>query len=233
MATWTMVPVWVTSGTVRPSFAIRRALPAATGLPSTLAVTPWPPSSSTSVTRVSVDVLAVSSLDAQGDGVLRPALGQRSGFHEAVFGTALRGIDLGDFEGALRQGAGLIKDDDAGIGQLFQIGRALDEDAAGGSAADAAEEAQRDGDDQCAGAADDEEGEGAVDPVAEAGGLAHQQQNDGRNEGQRQRAVADRRGIHPGKAGDEVLGAGPSSCWSFPRGREFWRRWIRQTPWWS
>ena len=155
-----------------------------------------------------VDVLAVSSLDAQGDGVLRPALGQRSGFHEAVFGTALHGADLDDLEGTLGQGAGLIKDDDAGIGQLFQIGRALDEDAAGGSAADAAEEAQRDRDDQCAGAADDEEGKGAVDPVAEAGGLAHQQQNDGGNEGQRQRAVADRRGIHPGKAGDKVLGAG-------------------------
>ena len=155
-----------------------------------------------------VDVLAVSSLDAQGDGVLRPALGQRSGFHKGIFGTALHGADLDDLEGTLGQGAGLIEDDDAGIGQLFQIGRALDENAAGRGAADAAEEAQRDRDDQCAGAADDEEGEGAVDPVAEAGGLAHQQQNDGGNEGQRQRAVADRRGIHPGKAGDKVLGAG-------------------------
>lgn len=49
----------------------------------------------------SVDVLAVSSLDAQGDGVLRPALGQRSGFHEGIFGTALHGADLDDLEGTL------------------------------------------------------------------------------------------------------------------------------------
>ena len=55
-----------------------------------------------------------------------------------------RGINAGDFKGALRQGAGLIKDHHTGTGQLFQIGRALDEDAAGGSAANAAEEAQRD-----------------------------------------------------------------------------------------
>ena len=138
--------------------------------------------------------------------MLRPALGQRSGFHEAVFGTALHGADLDDLEGTLGQGAGLIEDDDAGIGQLFQIGRALDEDAAGGSAADAAEEAQRDGDDQRAGAGDDEEGQGAVDPVAEAGGLAHQQQDHRREEGQRQCAVADSGGVDAGKAGDEVLG---------------------------
>ena len=137
----------------------------------------------------------------QGDGVLRPALGQRSGFHEAVFGTALHGADLDDLEGTLGQGAGLIEDDDAGIGQLFQIGRALDEDAAGGGAADAAEEAQRDRDDQSAGAADDEEGKGAVDPIAEAGGLAHQQQNDGGNEGQRQRARSRPPGYTRGQSG--------------------------------
>ena len=58
-------------------------------------------------------------------GCFRPALGQRSGFHEGIFGTALHGADLDDLEGTLGQGAGLIEDDDAGIGQLFQIGRAL------------------------------------------------------------------------------------------------------------
>ena len=138
--------------------------------------------------------------------MLRPAFGQRSSLHEGFLRTALHGADLSDFKSALRQGAGLIEDHDAGVGQLFQIGRAFDEDAAGGCAADAAEEAQRDGDDQSAGAADDEEGEGTVDPVPEAGRLAHEKQDDGGDEGQRQSAVADRRGVDPGKAGDEVLG---------------------------
>ena len=193
----------------RPSFSIRRALPAATVLPSTFAVTPWPPSSCTSVTRRGVDVLAVGALDAQGDGVLGPALGQRGGFHAAASSvTPSAGVDARDLKGALGQGAGLIKHHDAGAGQLFQIGGALDEDAAGGSAADAAEEAQRDGDDQRAGAADDQEGQGAVDPVAKAGGLAHEQQHDRRQNGQRQCAVADGGGVDAGKAGDEVLGAG-------------------------
>ena len=117
-------------------------------------------------------------------------------------------MDAHHLEGALGQGARLIKHHDAGAGQLLQIGGALDQDAAGRRAADAAEEAQWDGDDQSAGAADDQEGQGAVDPVTEAGGLAHQQQNDGGNKGQRQCAVADGGGIDPGKAGDEVLGAG-------------------------
>ena len=86
--------------------------------------------------------------------MLRPAFGQRSSLHEGFLRTALHGADLSDFKSALRQGAGLIEDHDAGVGQLFQIGRAFDEDAAGGCAADAAEEAQRDGDDQSAGAAE-------------------------------------------------------------------------------
>ena len=155
-----------------------------------------------------IDLFAVSGLDAQGDGMLGPALRQRSGFHQSILGGALRGVDAGDLEGALGQGAGLVKDHDAGAGQLFQVGGTLDQDAAGGGTADAAEEAQRDGDDQRAGTADDQEGQGAVDPVAEAGGLAQEQQHDGRQESQRQRAVADSRGVHPGKAGDEVFGTG-------------------------
>ena len=78
-------------------------------------------------------------------------------------------MDAGDLKGALRQGAGLIEHHNAGVCQLFQISRAFDEDAAGGSTADAAEKAQRDGDDQRTGAADDKEGQSAVDPIAKAG----------------------------------------------------------------
>ena len=140
--------------------------------------------------------------------MLGPAFGQGSGLHQLFVGDAVGRVDAGDLEGALGQGAGLIKHHDAGAGQLLQIGGALDQDAAGGSTADAAEEAQRNADDQCAGAADDQEGQGAVDPVPKAGRLAHQQQHDGRQEGQRQRTVADSRSVYPGKAGDEVFGAG-------------------------
>ena len=145
--------------------------------------------------------LAVGSFDAQGDGVLRPAFRQCSGFHQCGVGHALGGVDAGDLKGALRQGAGLIEHHNTGVGKLFQIGRALDEDAAGGSAADAAEKAQRDGDDQRTGAADDKEGQSAVDPVAKAGGLSHKQQHHRRQKRQRQCAVADSGGCTPGQSG--------------------------------
>ena len=82
-----------------------------------------------------VDVPAVSGLDAQGDGVFGPALGQGGGLHEGVFGDTVFGVDAHDLEGALGQGAGLIKDHDPGAGQLFQIGGAFDEDAAGAGTA--------------------------------------------------------------------------------------------------
>src|SRR5699024_4432234 len=129
-------------------------------------------------------------------------LQQGGGVHPA------RGIHAGHLKDALGQGAGLVKDHDAGAGQLFQIGRALDQDAAGAGPADAPEKAEGDRDDQGAGAADDQEGQGAVDPVAKGGGPAQQQQDQGRQQGQRQGAVADRRGVHPGKPGDEVFGPG-------------------------
>ena len=56
----------------------------------------------------------------------------------------------------LGQGAGFIKHSNGGVGKCFQIVTALDEDAAAGSAADAAEEAQRNADDQRAGTADNQ-----------------------------------------------------------------------------
>ena len=117
-------------------------------------------------------------------------------------------MDAGHLKGALGQGAGLVEHNDAGAGQLFQIGGTLDQNAAGRCTADAAEEAQGNADDQCAGAADNKEGQGAVDPVTKAGGLAHEQQHDGRDKGQSQCAIAHGGGVHAGKTGDEVLGAG-------------------------
>ena len=140
--------------------------------------------------------------------MLGPALGQRGSFHQLLLAGALCGVDAGHFKGALGQGAGLVEHNDAGAGQLFQIGGTLDQNAAGRCTADAAEEAQGNADDQCAGAADNKEGQGTVDPVAKAGGLAHEQQHDGRDKGQSQCAIAHGGGVHAGKTGDEVLGAG-------------------------
>ena len=157
---------------------------------------------------VRIDLPAVSGLDAQGDGMLGPALGQCGGFQKLLLRGALCGVDAGHLKSALGQGAGLVEHNDAGAGQLFQIGGTLDQNAAGRCTADAAKEAQGDADDQCAGAADDKEGQCTVDPVAKAGGLAHEQQHHRRDKGQSQCAVAHGGGVHAGKPGDEVLGAG-------------------------
>ena len=140
--------------------------------------------------------------------MLGPALGQRGSFQQLLFRGALGGVDAGHLKGALGQGAGLVEHNDAGAGQLFQIGGTLDQNAAGRCTADAAKEAQGDADDQCAGAADDQEGQCTVDPVAKAGGLTHEQQHHRRDKGQSQCAVAHGGGVHAGKPGDEVLGAG-------------------------
>ena len=94
MATWTMVPVWGDIGDGEAQLCHQAGI---TGS-DRLAVHLGGDAVSAQLLHVgdagSVDVLAVSSLDAQGDGVLRPALGQRSGFHEAVFGTASTGQTL-------------------------------------------------------------------------------------------------------------------------------------------
>ncbi len=149
--------------------------------------------------------LAVGIFDAQGDGMSGPALCKGGGFHELFRCNTRCGVDAHHCKAALRQGAGLIEYDHPGTCQLFQIGRAFDEDAAGARAADAPKEAQRDRDDQRTRAGDDEEGQCTVDPVAKAGGLAEHQKHQRRQECQRQSAVAHRRGIDPRKAGDEVL----------------------------
>ena len=146
--------------------------------------------------------------EALGDGVIGIALGQSGGLHQGVGVDSLGGVDLSHLKDAPGQGAGLIKDYDAGAGELFQIGGALDQDAAAAGPADPAEEAQGDGDDQGAGAGNDQEGQGPVDPVPKGGGLAQQGQHQGRHHSQGQCAVADRGGVYPGEPGDKVLGPG-------------------------
>ena len=64
--------------------------------------------------------------------------------------------------------SGLVEYDRPDIRQSFQIVRSLDEDPFPGSSADPAEEAQRDGNDQGAGAGNDQKDQRPVDPGAPA-----------------------------------------------------------------
>ncbi len=113
------------------------------------------------------------------------ALRQGGAFQQLGLGHAVRRDSFGDLENALRQGAGLVKHGNAGLGQGFEVVAALDQDAALGRAADAAEEGEGDRNDQRAGAADNQEGQGAHDPVQP---VAQEQR---RHKGQHQRADAD------------------------------------------
>ena len=58
-------------------------------------------------------------------------------------------MDAVDLKHALRQGAGLVKDNRSGLGQDFQVIGALDQNAGLAGAADAGEEGQRNGDQMC------------------------------------------------------------------------------------
>ena len=155
-----------------------------------------------------VDGLAVGALEALADGVRRGALGQRGVFDELLRRDRVV-VDRADLEDALGQGAGLVEDHGVGLREDLEVVRALHQHALAARAAEAREEAQRDADDQGARAADDQEGQGAVDPFAPQTGRPQREDADQRRQDrQRQRAAADRRGVHPREAGDERLGAG-------------------------
>ena len=118
----------------------------------------------------------------------------------------LCGVHRRDGERAARERAGLVKDDTVGLGQHLQIAGALDEDAAGGRAADTAEERQRDRDHERAGAADDQKRQRTVDPFAPVGRDAHDQPHDRRQDRQRERRAAHGRRVDAGKLCNEALG---------------------------
>ena len=146
-----------------------------------------------------------------GNGMGGILLRQGGVFQHLVLGKARLGMDGGDGEGALCQGAGLVEHHGVRLGQLLQIVAALHQDAALGGAADAAEEAQGHGDHQCAGAGDDQEGQGAVEPFRPGGARQegrgrgqHRQQNGGDQE-QGQGGIHHAGGVVLGEAGDELL----------------------------
>ena len=108
-----------------------------------------------------------------------------------------------DLKHALGQGAGLVKDDGSGLRQRLQVIGALDQNACLAGAADAGEEAQRNADHQRARAADDQEGQGPVNPCSPLGVTvpSNSHADKRRQDRQGQGAVADRRGIDAGELG--------------------------------
>src|SRR5699024_8795381 len=73
------------------------------------------------------------------------------------------------FKDSLGQCACLVKDYDFCLRKCFKIVGTLYQNAFFAGAADACKKAQRNTDDQCAGAADDQESQGTVDPVFPSG----------------------------------------------------------------
>ena len=113
-----------------------------------------------------------------------------------------------DLEHALRERAGLVKDDGLRLRQGLKVVRAFDEDALAARAAETCKKAQGNADDERAGTRDDEERERAVDPHAPRGRSTADEIEKRRQHGERQRAVAHGGRVDAGKAGDEVLRAG-------------------------
>ena len=112
-----------------------------------------------------VQLLAIGLLQALADGVGRGALGQGSQFQQLRLLKAASRGNAGHFKDTFGEGTGLIKDQGTGLGQGFQVVGALDQHTLVAGTADAGKEGERNADDQRTRAADDQEGEGTVEPV--------------------------------------------------------------------
>ena len=155
-----------------------------------------------------VQFLAIGLLQALADGMGGGALRQRGILQKLAL---LHGgvVNPHHFKDPLGQGPGFVKDHIAGLGQGLQIVGPLDQHAGLAGPPNAREKAQRNADDQGAGAADDQEGQGPVNPVPPCGGQPQAQHpHQGRQNGQGQGAVTHRRGVDPGKLGNEILRPG-------------------------
>ena len=163
-----------------------------------------------------VQVLPAGPAEGEGNGMAGPAFRQGGGLQQRVLCDASGGVQGGDGEAALGQGACLVENHRLRPGQGFQVVAALHQDAALAGPADAAEEAQRHGDHQGAGAGDDQEDEGPVEPAGpvrprQEGGLGRgrkQRQGDGGQKEQGRGRNDHAGGIVPGEAGDKVLAGG-------------------------
>ena len=134
-------------------------------------------------------------------GVIGKRLGKGRDFEQRLLGIACLGVYRHDRKRAVGERAGLVKDDGVHIGERLEVVGALDENAQLGCAADAAKEAQRHADHECARAADDQEGQAAQDPVGPGAGdqAAAEREYRGR--------AGDGGRVDAGEECDEVLGA--------------------------
>ena len=121
--------------------------------------------------------------------------------------VAVVGVDGGDVEDALGQGARLVEHHDLRFGQHLQVVASLHQNTGPGGAADAAEEGEGHRDHQGAGTGHHQEVEGPLDGVQPAH-LSEQ----GREEGQGHGGQHHDGGIPPGKAGNEMLRLGLSAA---------------------
>ncbi|KAG0930726.1 hypothetical protein G6F31_016958 [Rhizopus arrhizus] len=103
----------------------------------------------------------------QRDGVV--GTGGQAGGDQGRRLTGLVGhvpiLQIGLHRFAVRQGAGLVQRQPLQVATFFQIDAALDQDAAPRCRGQAADDADRRGDHQCAWAGDDQQRQGAVDRV--------------------------------------------------------------------
>ena len=135
------------------------------------------------------------------DGVVGERLGKGCNLEQRLLGVACLGVYRDNRERAVGERAGLVEDDGVNIGERLEVVGAFDEDAQLGRTADAAKEAQRHANHQCARAADDEEGQTAQNPVGPGAGdqaAAEREYRGGAGDGGR---------VDAGEARDEVLGA--------------------------
>ena len=116
---------------------------------------------------VQIDLITPRGLDRNSDRMATESFSMGGIFQQGFFGNDIR-MDSCDCECPVGEGTGLVKNDRPDICERFQIVGSFDEDPLTGGSADPAEKAQRNGDDQGAGAGNHQEDQRAVDPGAPA-----------------------------------------------------------------
>ena len=145
-----------------------------------------------------IKCLVPCRLQGLGNGMIGINLRQGGHFQQSILADFFR-MNGRDSEDALGQRAGFVKHDRIQLRQQLHIVGTLHQYALLGCTADAAEEGQRHGNHQSAGAGDDQESQGTMKPLHPVA------VNQRRNDRQQQRCTAHRRSIHTCKPGNEPL----------------------------
>ena len=147
----------------------------------------------------SLNVALMRPHDRSRDRVRRKAL-HRGGKVQKLLLIDAVGVNSAHFKAALRQSAGLVKDQRVYLGKQLHIIGTLHQNALLGRAAQPAEEGQRHGNHQRAGAGDYQEVQRAFRPFRPRAA-----EEDRRNQEQQQGADDHAGSIHLGKAGNKAL----------------------------